>query len=322
MATDIRQPRVHPLLEPLLAGITEAPAGLSVADARDFAARRAADLTKRYVRPGPEPAVIADLTIAVPGGEIPLRIYRPADDGPLPAHVFLHGGGFWLGSLDGADVACREFAAAAGAVVVSVGYRLAPEHRFPVPPEDSYAAYRHVVEHAEELGVERRQISVGGESAGATLATVVCLMARDRGDPPPVLQVLAMPVTDLTMGHQSLETFAEGHLFTKAAMTTLVGHYLGETGDARDPYASPLHAPDLAGLPPALVATMECDPLRDEGEAYARRLVEAGVSVLSRRFLGHVHGSTRFTALFPDAAGYYALGALAMRAAYARARQQ
>jgi acetyl esterase len=292
---------------------------LSVGEARSRAMERQARLRDAYYRPGPEPAAIEDHQVPVDGGEIWLRCYRPDGAGPFPVHVYLHGGGFWLGSIEGSDTACREICAASGALVVSVGYRLAPEHSFPVPAEDCYAALCWVADHATQLGGDAGTISVGGESAGGNLAAVVALMARDRRGPELALQMLSIAVTDLTGSQPSVEALGAGYLLSRAGMRTMREHYLGDAVDPRHPYVSPLFAPDLAGLPPALVVTMEFDPHRDEAEAYARRLIEAGVLTVQRRFLGHVHGSAMFTALLPDA-GYYELVATVMRTAYAARR--
>ncbi len=288
---------------------------LAVIEAREHASAAQARLRAAYYRPGPEPASVEDLRIPVDGGEIPLRSYRPAGEGRFPVHLYLHGGGFWLGSIDGSDVACRELCVASGALVVSVGYRLAPEHRFPIPVEDCYAALCWLAEHAARLGGDPSTISVGGESAGGNLAAVVAMMARDRSGPRLALQILSIAVTDLTGSQPSVEQLGEGYLLSRTGMRTQREHYLGETVDPRHPYVSPLFAPDLRGLPPALVVTMEFDPHRDEAEAYARRLVEAGVLTVQRRFLGHVHGSAMFTALLPET-GYYELLAGVMRDAY------
>ena len=245
-----------------------------------------------------------DAVVRVPGHEVAVRIYRPRA-GVLPVHVYFHGGGFWLGTLDQSDASCRRLAAASDRVVVSVDYRLAPEHKFPVPVEDCYAALLWVAGHAAELGVDAGRLSVGGGSAGGALAAAVCLMARDRGGPAIGFQLLEIPVTDLTMAQPSIEENAHAPVLTRAAVSTYVSYYLADPNDATHPYASPLHAPDLTGLPPALVTTAEYDPLRDEGEAYARRLKEAGVPVSLLRLDGHFHGSFTMSKLIPDEAAAY-----------------
>ena len=165
--------------------------------------------------PGPDVAQIDDRVIPVDGGEITVRVYTPDGDGPFPAHVYFHGGGFWLGDLDFSDGTCRELCDGAKCVVVSVDYRLAPEHTYPTAPEDSYAALLWTVAHADELGIDTTRVSVGGASAGGNLAAVVALMARDRSGPPLVAQVLEIPVTDLTMSQPSVVENGEGYLLTR-----------------------------------------------------------------------------------------------------------
>ncbi|MET1007281.1 MAG: alpha/beta hydrolase, partial [Propionibacteriaceae bacterium] len=238
----------------------------------------------------------------------------------LPVHLFLHGGSFWLGSVAEYEPLCRWYAATVGCVVVSVEYRLAPEFPYPTAVEDCYAALCWVAEHAEELEIDGDRVSVGGVSAGGNLAAVVSLLARDRGGPPIVLQVLEIPVTDLTMSQPSVDEFAEGHFLTKASLQEAYGFYLSDPRSASDPYASPLLAADLAGLPPAFVLTCECDPLRDEGEAYARRLSEAGGTVQGYRVPGHVHGSLYLTRFLPSARRAVASTCAALTSAYAKNR--
>lgn len=313
---------VDPRLEPLLrASASRRQPVLPVPEARAMAMDFQAHMRAQYYRPGPQPVAVEERHVPVDGDQVRIRCYRPTGEGPFPVHLYLHGGGFWLGSIEGSDIACREICAAASALVVSVGYRLAPEHPFPVPPEDCYVALCWVAEHAEELGGQPAVISVGGESAGGNLAAVVALMARDRGGPEIAFQILSIAVTDITGSLPSVEEFGEGYLLSRAGMATQRRYYLADGIDARQPYVSPLFAPDLRGLPPALVVTMEFDPHRDEAEAYGRRLVEAGVTTTLRRFLGHVHGSAMFTALMPDVE-YYGLLARSLGAAYAARRAQ
>lgn len=239
----------------------------------------------------PDPvARVEDRTIPGPAGEIPVRVYTPAGSPPFPLVVFFHGGGWVICDLDTHDPVCRALANAAGAVVMSVDYRLAPEHRFPAAAEDAYAAVCWAGAHAAELGGDATRLAVAGDSAGGNLATVAALMVRDRGGPPLRFQALVYPVTDCNFETPSYRENAEGYMLTRDAMRWFWSHYAPGEADAASPYASPLRAPDLRGLPPALVITAEFDPLRDEGEAYARRLQEAGVPAVLTRYDGVIHG--------------------------------
>jgi acetyl esterase len=241
-------------------------------------------------------AAVAEL--ALPGGEgpIPVRVYTPAEAAaPTPAVVYFHGGGWVIGSLDTHDGLCRALANRARAVVVSVDYRLAPESPFPAAPEDCYAAVGWVAAHGHEIGVDGGRIAVAGDSAGGNLAAVVSLMARDRGGPQLRHQALIYPVTDHDFERPSYRQNADGYLLTRAGMQWFWDHY-APTSRRSDAYVSPLRAEKLVGLPPATLVTAEFDPLRDEGEAYAARLSEAGVPVESVRYDGMIHG---FVQLFP-----------------------
>jgi len=209
--------------------------------------------------------------------------------------VYLHGGGWVLCSIETHDPTCRELANGAGCVVVSVGYRLAPEHRFPAPAEDCYAALEWVARNTASLGGDPARIALGGDSAGGNLTAAVTLMARDRGGPRLVHQLLVYPVLDHAFDTDSYRENADGLLLTRDMMRSFWASYLAREEDGRHPYASPLRASDLAGLPPAHVITAEYDPLRDEGEAYARRLAAAGVPCVQRRYDGMIHGFFGFT---------------------------
>lgn len=244
----------------------------------------------------PEPvATVADHRLAVAGSEITVRVYGPGGSGPHPALVFYHGGGWVIGDLDTHDGLCRSLTNAAGCVVASVDYRLAPEHRYPVAAEDAYAALTWVVARAGELGIDPARAAVGGDSAGGNLAAVVALMARDRRGPAIVRQVLIYPVTDHDLDTPSYHANATGYVLTREGMRWFWRHYVAREGQGGEPYASPLRAPSLAGLPPALVITAGYDPLRDEGEAYAARLRDAGVPVRLTRYPGMFHGFLRMT---------------------------
>jgi acetyl esterase len=220
------------------------------------------------------------------------RFYVPDIASPAPALVYFHGGGWVCGGLEYVDAPLRSIANRAACAIVSVDYRLAPEHPYPAATEDAYAATSWVAEHAASLGFDSGRLAVGGDSAGGNLATVVALMARDRGEPPLAFQVLVYPVTNHDFTTSSYEDNAEGYLLTRDSMKWYWSHYLGELGSGADPYASPLRA-SVKDVPPALVLTAEHDPLRDEGEAYARHLQAAGVSASLRCYEGLVHGFFR-----------------------------
>ena len=250
-----------------------------------------------------------------PAGPIVVRIYTPkGGQAALPGLVYLHGGGWARGSLQTHDIVCRSLANGAGCVVVSVDYRMAPEHRFPAAFEDSLAATRWVAEHAAELGIDPRRLAVGGDSAGGNLAAAVALAARDAGGPSLVHQLLIYPVTDYNFDTRSYADNAEGYMLTRAAMQHYWRLYLRDGSDGADFRASPLRARDFGNLPPALVITAEFDPLRDEGRAYADRLREAGTPVLYREYPGMVHG-------FVTSAGVLDAGKQAVREAAAALKE-
>jgi acetyl esterase/lipase len=240
------------------------------------------------------PAVVdavREQVIRGPGGALRLRIYRPSGKGPFPLLAFFHGSGFVLCSLDTHDGICRNLCAGAGCVVVSVDYRLAPEHKFPAGLDDCVFATRWIAEHASELEGDATRLVVGGDSAGGNLAAAATLRLRDQGGLPLVGQLLIYPVTDYhTPGTPSYRENAEGYGLTRDTMVWFWDHYLTGSAQAADPYASPLQASDLANLPPALVQTAEYDPLRDEGEAYAAKLRAAGTPATLTRWDGLNHG--------------------------------
>jgi acetyl esterase len=258
---------------------------MSLADAR------AADLASIRDSGGePEPVYeVANLTIAGPGGKLPLRLYRPASERPLPALLYFFGGGWVLGTIDTADGVSRSLANSSGALVIVVGYRLAPEHPFPAAIDDCYATVRWVAEHAVEIGADPARLAVGGDSAGGNLAAAVALRARADGLAL-VGQLLIYPNTDQLADDESMRAAEDPFLFNRHSVAWYRQHYLANPGDAANPLASPLRAEKLAGLPPALVITAEYDPLRDQGEAYARRLADDGVQVELSRYPGMAHG--------------------------------
>jgi acetyl esterase len=220
---------------------------------------------------------------------VPVRVYRPSAEANLPIFVVLHGGGWVIGNVEQYDGIARWFANASGAVVVSVDYRLAPEAKFPAPLDDCHAATAWVAGHAGELGVDPARLAVVGDSAGGNLAAAVALMARDRG-PAIAFQALIYPVLDHLTEWPSYVENAEGYMLERTSIAWFTGNYLASDDDAADWRASPIRATDLSGLPPALVITAHFDPLRDEGEAYGRRLGEAGVPVVVHRYEGMIHG--------------------------------
>ena len=241
--------------------------------------------------------------VALPGG-IPARVYRPDSDGPVPTVVFLHGGGFVIGDLDTHDDQARLVAHEVGAVVVSVDYRLAPEHRWPAGLEDCVAATRWALAHVDELGGDPARVAVAGDSAGGNLSAAVALELRGEDGPGLAAQLLLYPATDFTetATHPSREENSKGFLLTEDDMRWFGDQYVPEGADRADPRLSVLQAADLSGLPPAVVATAEYDPLRDEGEAYAAALEAAGVTVVKHRYDGLIHGFFGFSALSAAAA--------------------
>jgi acetyl esterase len=293
-------------LEPLLAQVP-AEAQTPLLDAPDLVdavarlraeVRRVADATRDdVVGPAPELADVRDHAVAVDAGQIMVRVYRDAD-GPLPVFLYMHGGGWWLGDLDAGDVFCRSTAKLAECAVVSVDYRLAPEHHFPVPLEDAYAALRWVVDNADALGFDAERIAVGGESAGGNIAAALALLARDRG-PSLCGQMLDVPAVDLTLAQPSIAELAEGYGLTRTEVERCVDLYLGRDTLRTHPLASPLLA-DAAGLPPALIMTAEFDLLRDDGAAYADHLRAAGVTATLHCWPGLTHGIAHAAKLLPE----------------------
>jgi acetyl esterase len=279
---------VDPQIQVLLDRGTGVPAThtLSVAEARrQYEARIA------LMAPPPQAMKVVERSIDAQGRSLRLRIYTPAASGPLPLMIFFHGSGFVLCSLDTHDGMCRNLATGVGCVVVSVDYRLAPEHKFPSGPDDCLTATRWAAANAPELGVDPALIMVAGDSAGGNMAAVTALRIRDEGGPRLCGQLLLYPVTDYhTPGTPSYSENGDGYGLTRTTMEWFWDHYLTDPEEAANPYASPLRAPDLGGLPAAYVMSAEYDPLRDEAERYGARLREAGVPTEITRRSGMNHG--------------------------------
>ena len=308
-------------LDPQLKTLLDQIASLGGPPIQELGVTQARALLEGFAAAGGPPAEVArveDRTFAGPAGDVPVRIYRPTDAaGPQPVLVWFHGGGWVLGSIAGSDLTCRELAVRAGVVVVSVGYRLAPEHPYPSGVDDCLAALVWVAAAAGELGVDPTRVAVGGDSAGGNLAAVVALAARDAGGPAVRFQLLVYPATDLLMSYPSVRDNGQGYMLTDDSMKWFIELYLGDDGDPKDPRVSPIYADDLSGLPPALVITAEFDPLRDEGEAYGTRLQQARVATKVSRYDGMIHGFFSMAAMVEAARPAAAEAADALRRALA-----
>ncbi|OBB23047.1 esterase [Mycolicibacterium peregrinum] len=278
-------------LDPQVAGLIETlDSGFPPVHTMTGAQARAAIRSRFVANPQPEPvASVADHQVPVDNGRIDVRVYRPDASEPLPLLVYAHGGGFVFCDLDSHDGLCRNLANLIPAVVVSVAYRLAPEHRWPTAAEDLYAATRWAVDHAADFGGDPSHVVVGGDSAGGNLAAVTTLMARDRGGPDLAAQLLLYPVIAADFDTDSYRLFGRGFYNPRPALQWYWDQYVPQVADRRHPYASPL-AGDLSGLPPAVVVLAGHDPLRDEGIYYADALEAAGVPVTRRPFDGGIHG--------------------------------
>ncbi|SFL33707.1 acetyl esterase [Halogranum rubrum] len=278
-------PEIQTVLEEHDADGVPRLSSLSVAGARELQAE--------LFQPPEEPMPVGSISeyrIPGPESEIPIRVYEPTGSGPFPVLVYVHGGGWVVGDLEGVDPICRLLTETVGCAVVSVDYRLAPEHPFPAPVEDCYAATQWIVANPEVAHADPTRVAVGGDSAGGNLAAAVAQLARDRGGPTLDYQLLLYPVTNHAFDTESYEANAEGYFLTRRDMRWFWDLYLDDELDGRNPYASPLQARDLSGLPPATVITSEFDPLRDDGVAYAERLSAADVPVEHREYEGTIHG--------------------------------
>lgn len=275
------------------------------------ALRAAMDAMAAADSPGPDIARVADFTAALPHASIGVRLYHPAPGTTLPVLIYYHGGGWVSWNVNAFDAVCRRLCAASQCAVVSVEYRLAPEHQYPAALDDAYAALGWVRAQAVMLGIDPGRVGVAGDSAGGNLSAVVAQQTRERRDPPLKLQALIYPVTDATMSHPSYQVRGDGASLTAAVMRRFLDSYLPAGVDRRQPTISPLLAADLRGLPPAIVIIAEYDPLRDEGLAYARRLSEAGVAVRVEHFKHSMHGFISFGGLIGPESGLRALGMIA-----------
>jgi acetyl esterase len=282
-------PQAQAVLDTLAAMKLPPPDQVPVAQAREQFMRARAS----FLAAPEDVAACADRTLPGPAGEIPVRIYRPHGSSSaelLPALVFFHGGGWVFGNLDSHDPLCRALANRARCAVVAVGYRLAPEDKFPAAVEDALAAVRGVARLGRELGIDGTRLAAAGDSAGGNLVAVAAIDVRDSGGPQLALQVLLYPVTDFAMTLPSYERLGQGYMLTRDRMLFFRNAYLRDARDIADWRASPLKARDLSRLPPALMLTASHDPLVDEGKAYADRLAAAGVAVTYRCYEGMIHG--------------------------------
>ena len=284
-------PELHPQIQRVLQVMAEANLrpieAMTPAEARE---QMEATAQARKAEPLPVDRV-RERSVAGPAGDIRLRLYWPNRAAPLPAIVYYHGGGHVIGSLDTHDLVARNLCAGAEALVASVDYRMGPEHRFPAAVEDSFAALKWVHANAKELGADPDRLGVHGDSAGANLAAVVALMARDAGSPRLRLQSLVYPVADYRLVGDSYDKYTQGYgLLTRESMVWFRNHYLRSPKDAEDWRASPINAPSLGDVAPAIVITAECDVLHDDGERYAGALRRAGVPVEYKEYPGMIHG--------------------------------
>ncbi|RDI70114.1 alpha/beta hydrolase [Halopelagius longus] len=303
---DAGRGELHPDAQAFLEGVESrglpSTANLSVESERE----QSAMLVERTE--GPDVEEVFDISIPGPDDPIPLRIYRPAGDDGRGVLVYFHGGGWVLGGLDKMDAACRHMAVESGRLVVSVNYRHAPEHPFPAGLRDCRAATRWVTENADAIGGDAERVAVGGDSSGGNLAAAVALSFRDFDGPALERQLLIYPATEHAFDTPSHEENASGYYLERADSRWFWNHYLGDELDGKHPYASPLRARDLSGLPPASVLTCGFDPIRDEGIAYARRLSEAGVPVRHHHYSDQIHA---FVGMFVEPMRPHAEEALA-----------
>jgi acetyl esterase len=303
-------PQAQMLLDQMASMGTPPLQAMSVPEARAFI-----DSMGAFNSEVEDVAHVEDVSIPGPASTIPARLYRPAGTGPFPLLVYFHGGGWVIGGIQSHDGLCRSLANAAACAVLSIDYRLAPEHKFPAPVDDCYAATAWAVSNAASLGADPARVAIGGDSAGGNLTAVVAQLARDRKSPPLRFQLLIYPATDAGYDTPSYRENATGYFLELDGMRWFYDHYLRSEADRADPRASPLRATDLRELPPALVITAEFDPLRDEGEHYAARLREADVPVTLTRYDGMIHGFFGMAPLLDQGKQAVAEAATALRAA-------
>ena len=307
-------PRAKSLLDLIDKGTVPATHTLTPSEARAFYLERRA-LTQPAT---PDVALVRELSAELPEGSVPLRLYRPLGSDAaalLPVLVYFHGGGWTMGDLDTHDVLCRELANGSGCAVVSIDYRLGPEHRFPAAVVDCFGATRWVSDHAASLGLDAQRLVVGGDSAGGNLAAVVAIAARDVRNLPIRFQLLIYPATDMRRGAPSHETNGQGYLLTRDTLAYFHDHYIDDVAHDLDWRASPLLHTDLRKLPPALVITAGYDPLRDEGLAYSQRLSEAGNRATHICFERQIHGFITMGRVIDEANAAVAICAAQLRLA-------
>ena len=312
-------PELHPQIQRVLQVMAE-PNLRPIEAMTPAEAREQMEATAQGRKAEPLPVNrVEERLVTGPAGDLRLRLYWPDKAAPLPAIVYYHGGGHVIGSLDTHDLVARNLCAGAEALVTSVDYRMGPEHRFPAAVDDSFAALKWVHTNAKELGADPNRIGVHGDSAGANLATVVALMARDAGGPRLRLQSLVYPVADYGLVGDSYDKYAQGYgLLTRESMVWFRNHYLRNPKDAEDWRASPINAPSLGNVAPAIVITAECDVLHDDGERYAEALRRAAVPVEYKEYSGMIHGFFGMMPVVDDAMNAQRAVWAAFKRAFAR----
>jgi acetyl esterase len=306
-------------LDPQARAVLDQMAGMgnqSVDELSVSEARQGSTVMAALHGPSEPVAGVEDRKLPGPGGDLPVRIYVPYGSGPFPVLMYFHGGGWVIGNIEISDGLCRSLANAAGCIVVSVDYRLAPEHPFPAAVEDAFHATEWAAANASGFGGDSSRLAVCGDSAGGNLAAVVAQVCRDNGKPEIRFQLLIYPVTDAACDTPSYSENAEGYFLTKDAMRWFWNQYIQNDADRSHRYASPLRASSLAGLPAALVITAEFDPLRDEGELYAERMRAAGTPVQLKRYDGMIHGFFTMSAMIDQGRIAIQQSAAALRAAF------